>query len=396
MDIKFVSRERRARRVCVVVGTRPEIIKMAPVVKELSRRGVPFFILHAGQHYSFNMDRQFFEDLELPAPLHHLEEVRRHTTHASQTAEMMRGIEDVLFKERPSVVLVCGDANACFSGAVAARKLGLVVGHIEAGLRSHDWRMSEEHNRVMIDHISELLFAPTERARQNLLKEGVNGEISVTGNTVVDASLEHVEIARGKSRILESTGLEPGYILLTMHREENVDDYLNLRSVLEAMRRISRRFADLPIIFPAHPRTVKRIGQFGLGDELKRPGTLRLLAPVGYLDFLMLLVNAGAVLTDSGGIQEEACVLRVPCVTMRENTERPESIEVGGNILAGTSPEGILVALGQMLGKKRDWANPFGDGKTAERIVRAVDCVLKESGGIPCRRRMDKAMEARI
>ena len=392
MDIKFVPRQQQARTVCVVVGTRPGIIKMCPVIRELANRNIPHFLMHAGQHYSYNMDRKFFEDLELPRPLHHLDGVRQYTTHASQTAEMMKGIEEALFKEKPAVVLVCGDANTNFSGAVAARKLGLVVGHVEAGLRSYDWRMPEEHNRVMIDHISELLFAPTEKTRENLLKENIRGKIVVAGNTVVDASLQNIEIARRKSGILRSIGVEGGgYILFTVHREENVDDHSNLKSILGALEMVSRTYPGRPIVFPIHPRTIKRIEQFGLERELARPKTLRLTEPVGYLDFLMLLSNAGAVMTDSGGIQEEACVLRVPCVTLRESTERPESLEAGGNILAGTSPEGILVALGRMLGKSRDWANPFGDGRASERIAEAVSDVLEGREGIPCRASMDKA-----
>lgn len=386
MDIKYVPKINQKQTVCVVVGTRPGIIKMSPIIRELARRNMPHFVLHAGQHYSYNMDKKFFEDLELSKPLHHLDEVKRYTTHASQTAEMMKGMEEVFFKETPAVVLVCGDANTNFSGAVAARKLGLVVGHVEAGLRSYDWRMPEEHNRVMIDHISELLFAPTEKAKANLLKENVRGRIVIAGNTIVDASLQNIDIARRKNGMLGSIGIkERGYVLFTAHREENVDNYSNLKAMIEALDMVSRAYPSLPIIFPMHPRTTKRIEQFGLKTELSKPRTLRLIEPVGYLDFLMLISSASAIMTDSGGIQEEACVLKVPCVTLRENTERPESLEVGGNVLAGVNPERILEALGRMLNKNRDWANPFGDGKAAQRITDAVCDVLEGRADIPGR-----------
>lgn len=378
MDIKFIPKSAQQKRVCVVVGTRPGIIKMSPIIRELGQREVPFFVLHTGQHYSHNMDRQFFDDLELPIPRYHLVTVRDHSTHASQTAEMMKGIEEALIIEKPEIVLVCGDANTNLSGALAARKLGLKVGHVEAGLRSYDWRMPEEHNRVIMDHICELLFPPTEQAKQNLVRENVRGKISVTGNTIVDASLQNSEIARRKSTILRELGLNNGdYLLLTMHREENVDDEANLKMAIDSIGLLSSQYQGFEILFPMHPRTAKRLSQTGLMGKIQSIPNLRLIQPLGYLDFLLLISHATLILTDSGGIQEEACILRVPCVTLRENTERPESITVGANMLAGLEPERVLKAAKEMTGRHRDWPNPFGDGRASCRIVDIVQSVLE-------------------
>ena len=364
------------RKVCVVVGTRPGIIKLSPVIRELQRRELPFFVLHTGQHYSYEMDKKFFEDLGLPEPAYKLESVRNYRTHGGQTAEMLEGTERVLLSERPKVVLVGGDANTNLCGALAARKLRLVVGHIEAGLRSNDWLMPEEHNRVIIDHISELLFPPTEEAQQNLIEDNVKGRIIVTGNTVVDALQQNLEIAKQRSQILEEFGLTPrDYFLVTTHREENVDFREKIMNILEALALISDKY-KVPLILPAHPRTAKRLQEFGLLKRSQTIPNLRLVDPVGYLDFLRLLVNARLVLTDSGGIQEEACILKVPCVTLRENTERPESVSVGANIVAGTNPADVLRAVHIMLGKPTKWENPFGDGRAAIRIIDAVEEVL--------------------
>jgi UDP-N-acetylglucosamine 2-epimerase (non-hydrolysing) len=324
------------------------------------------------------MDRQFFEDLGLTQPRYHLEEVRNYSSHAAQTAEMMKGIEEALFTERPEFVLVCGDANTNLSGALTARKLGLKVGHVEAGLRSHDWRMPEEHNRVIMDHICELLFPPTEGARENLIREHVRGRIFVTGNTVADAVVQHMEIANQKSDILSRLNLpEKGFFLLTMHREENVDNEQNLEKAIAAIELVASRYPGVPIIFPIHPRTTKRLSQSNLMDRIGRINALMMIEPVGYLDFLVLISRASLILTDSGGIQEEACILKTPCVTLRENTERPESVTAGANILAGLAPEAILSAVNDMVHNKSDWTSPFGDGKASERIVNVVESALR-------------------
>ncbi|MHC4606333.1 MAG: non-hydrolyzing UDP-N-acetylglucosamine 2-epimerase, partial [Planctomycetota bacterium] len=367
-DLKVLDRSRLSRRVGVVVGTRPGIVMFAPIIHELRSRAVPHFVIHTGQHYSPNMDAQFFEDLRLPAPDHRLEGIGAHPTHAGQTAEMMKGVEAVLLEEKPRFVLVGGDANTNLAGALAARKLGIQVGHVEAGERSFDWRMPEEHNRRIMDHISEHLFATGEKAAKQLRKESVPGEVHVTGNPIVDASLRHAELAKTKSGAVERLGLEPGkFCLMTCHREENVDFRDNLRGILEGVSRASREL-DLPVLFAAHPRTRKRLREFELADWAEGLPGLRIVDAVGYLDFLNLITQAAVVFTDSGGVQQEACIHHVPAVTVRENTEWTETLEHGANRLAGADPGRIAAAAGEARSAVREWPVPFGDGTAAKRI----------------------------
>lgn len=356
-------------KTCVVVGTRPGIIKMSPIIDALDDRSAESFTIHAGQHYSYELDGRMFEDLDLEEPEYLLEEVRLARYHGEQTAAMLKGIERALFEEKPENVLVCGDANFNLAGALAARKLRLTLGHVEAGLRSNDWRMPEEHNRVMIDHISDHLFAPTEQARQNAIEDNVKGEVHITGNTVVDATQRGMALAGDRSDILETLDVTANeYVVFTAHREENVDDRAVLDDLLSA---IERTVSDtgFQVIYPLHPRTGKRLKQFDLAERAESINGLRLIDPLGYLDFLRLLSESALALTDSGGIQEEACILGVPCVTLRENTERPETVEVGANRIAGTDPGKVLSHVEVMLNASTDWANPFGDGNTAERIL---------------------------
>ena len=359
-------------KVCVVVGTRPGIIKMSPLISRLGERETPSFTIHAGQHYSYKLDEKMFEDLDLEPPKYHLEDVKNHEYHGEQTAAMLKGIEEVLLEERPEYVLVCGDANFNLAGALAARKLRLKLGHVEAGLRSGDWRMPEEHNRVMIDHISNYLFAPTEQAKQNAIEDNVKGEVVVTGNTIVDAVDRNLTIARDRSNILADLGLsEHEYAVFTAHREENVDD----TEVLGDLITVADQFTEqtgLNLVYPIHPRTEKRLEQFGLKDRIDAVDGLQLVEPLGYLDFLRLLSTAELALTDSGGIQEEACILQVPCVTLRKNTERPETVKVGANRVAGTNPQDVMAAVTTMRAVERKWENPFGDGRAAEHILETI------------------------
>ena len=350
----------------IVLGTRPEIIKFSPIVRECERHGLDYFILHTGQHYSYNMDRVFFEQLELPDARFNLDVGSG--THAEQTGKMLMGIEKVLMEEKPGIVLVEGDTNTVLAGALAAVKLHIKVGHVEAGLRSCDWEMPEEINRVLTDQCSDLLFAPTENSRRILLGEGISEEkIFVTGNTVVDAVYQNLEISKRRMNALESLGLhDEGYFLVTVHRQENVDDKERFRGVMKGLEMIEERFG-LPVIYPVHPRAKRQMEAFGIESE-----GLRLIDPLDYLSFLQLESNARLVLTDSGGVQEETCVLGVPCVTLRYNTERSETLEVGSNVLAGTDPAVIVEKSELMLGKKKVWANPFGDGRTGERIVQIL------------------------
>lgn len=375
-ELKVLRQSELRNRVGLFVGTRPGIIKFSPLMRELGRRGLDFFTIHTGQHYSYEMDKIFFDELDLPEPRYKFRDVGKSKYHGAQTALMLAESEQALLKEKPKIVLVCGDANTNLAGALAARKLHIMVGHVEAGLRSDDWRMPEEHNRVMIDHISEFLFAPTEETKQNLIKDNVRGRIFVTGNTIVDAVTQNVALAREKSRILDQLGLEPnGYLLLTVHREESVDFKENLEAILMGIGRVAERFG-VPIIFPTHPRTVKNLEHFGMRSFLEGIKGLRTIKPLGYLDFLMLLGHARLVLTDSGGIQEESCILRVPCVTLRKSTERPETVAVGANFVAGIEPEAILKGAEMMKERPRDWPNPFGE-EPSRKIIDVVESVLE-------------------
>jgi len=349
--------------ILIVIGTRPEIIKMSPIIRECNLRGLDYSIVHTGQHYSYAMDRIFFEQLDLSLPEYNLDVGSG--THGAQTAAILAGIENILLKHPPQIVLVQGDTNTVCAGALAAVKLHIPVGHVEAGLRSFDRSMPEEINRIVADHVSDQLYAPTTVSLQNLLLEGINAEkITVTGNTVVDAIQQNIRIAQQKVDPLKELGLErQGYFLVTAHRVENVDDPLRLAEILTGLKQISEHFG-LPVVFPMHPRTQKMVREFSLSTE-----GIRVINPVGYLQFLILESMAAVLLTDSGGVQEESCVLSVPCVTLRENTERPETITVGSNILAGTNPEKMLAATDLMIDIPRTWNNPFGDGDAAHRVI---------------------------
>lgn len=371
-EIKVFDPSQLEKKAGVVVGTRPSIVMFAPIIHELRRRNIPHFVVHTGQHYSPNMDTQFFSDLELPPPDYKLDNVAAKKTHGAQTAAMLEGMEAVFIKERPKIVLVGGDANTNLAGALAARKLRIKIGHVESGERSFDWRMPEEHNRRMIDHISEHLFATGEKGKSHLLHESVRGEIHIVGNPIVDASLQHVDLAKNKSAVLSRFGLQPGgYALLTTHREENVDFSGRLRGALEGVSQASA-LLQVPVIFLAHPRTLKRLKEFEMLEWAKSLNGIQLHEAVGYLDFLNLIAQAKLVFTDSGGVQQESCILGVPCVTLRDNTEWVETLELGANALAGVVPEVIVEKTQEMLQTKRGWDNPFGDGQTAKRIADVV------------------------
>jgi UDP-N-acetylglucosamine 2-epimerase (non-hydrolysing) len=350
-------------KVAVVLGTRPEIIKMAPVVRELQRQKNDFFVLHTGQHYSYDLDRVFFEQLSLPEAKYNLEVGSG--SQAEQTARVLIGTEKVLLTENPDIVLVEGDTNSVLGAALAAVKLHIRVGHVEAGLRSYDRSMPEEINRILTDHCSDLLFAPTNKAKATLLGEGIpEGKTFVTGNTIVDAVYQNLAIAREKATVFSTLGLKPkGYFLVTLHRQENVDDRKRFAAILEGLSRVATEFRT-PILYPIHPRSRKMMTHFNL-----HPSGLEMAEPVDFLSFLQLESSARLILTDSGGVQEEACILGVPCVTLRDNTERPETLDVGANILAGASPDNIVASAGYMLNKNDSWPNPFGDGTAGEKIV---------------------------
>lgn len=350
-------------KIVVVVGTRPEIIKMAPVVRACAQRAVPYTLLHTGQHYSFALDGVFFQELGLPQPQHNLE--TGSGSQAYQIGTIVTGMEPILTREQPDVLLVEGDTSSVLAAALAANKLGVRVGHVEAGLRSYDRRMPEEVNRVLTDHLADELFAPTAQARDILLGEGLPAvRVHVTGNTVVDELMLQLPRAR-RPGLLERFEVRPGgFALATVHRAENTDDEGRLRGVFRGLADTARALS-FPVLAALHPRTTARLAALGIRVD----GVVRLLPPLGYLDFLGLHAGAALMLTDSGGLQEEACCLRVPCVTLRDNTERPESVAVGANILSGTDPERIVACARAMCGRPREWENPFGDGRSGLRIV---------------------------
>jgi UDP-N-acetylglucosamine 2-epimerase (non-hydrolysing) len=362
--------------ITVVLGTRPEIIKLAPVIRACEKQDVPFSILHTGQHYSDNLDSVFFEQLELPTPDYNLE--IGSDSHGAQTAAMIEGIESVVTDLDPDVVLVQGDTNSVLAGGIVTSKLDVQLGHVEAGLRSFDRDMPEEINRVLTDHAAEYLFAPTDNAAELLREEGLPEErIYVTGNTVVDAVEQHREFAREKSDILTELELEAEeFGLMTAHRAENVDDRDRFEDILAGIHQAATAIG-MPMVYPIHPRARNRLEEF----DLSVPDSIRLVEPLDYLDFLRLEAAAALVFTDSGGVQEETCILGTPCITVRDNTERPETIDVGSNVLVGTTPSDIRAAAHRMLGRSGEWNNPFGDGTASEHILDVLSEHVLTSNG---------------
>jgi len=353
-------------KICFILGTRPEIIKLSPLIRECLMRRLSFFIIHTNQHYTATMDSIFFKELKLPQPKYNLH--IGSGNHGLQTGKMLIGIEKILEEERPNIVFVQGDTNSVLSGALAAsKKPEIILAHVEAGLRSYDKTMPEEMNRIIADHISSILFAPTRIQKKILIHEGISKKnVFVVGNTIVDALAQNLKASKKCIEIFENLHIKSKkYALLTLHRPSNVESKKNLTEIFNAAKIISQQ-QNIPVIFPIHPRTEKMIKHF----RITIPSELQIIPPVGYLEMLQLLKNTLFVLTDSGGIQEEACVLRVPCVTLRKNTERPETIEVGGNILAGYKTASIVSAAKIMLKRKNNWKNPFGDGKSGHRILK--------------------------
>lgn len=351
--------------VAIVLGTRPEIIKLCPVIRELQRRAIPHFVIHSNQHYSESMDRIFFEELQLAPPKYNLG--IGSAEHGNQTGRMLVAIESILLAEKPSVVLAQGDTNTVLAGILAATKQNIRCGHVEAGLRSYDRSMPEEKNRIICDAVADDLFCPTSVQAEILRGEGIDpAKIHVTGNTIVDAVLQNRELANASS-ILAQLSLEPGgYSLVTAHRASNTDSpdaLVQLARIVEQVAILSGRRT----VYPVHPRTRAKMKQFGveIRDAL-------LTEPVGYRDFLCLQANAHLIVTDSGGVQEEACILGVPCITVRENTERPETVEVGANRLVGLDVARLEAAYAYFTSQRRVWSNPLGDGKAAQRIVEVV------------------------
>jgi UDP-GlcNAc3NAcA epimerase len=373
-------------KIVTIVGARPQFIKAAAVNRAIkifnrdrshSRNAVREILVHTGQHYDYLMDKVFFEELRLPKPHYHLGVGSG--SHARQTGLMLERIEAVLEKEKPEVVIVYGDTNSTLAGALTAAKLNISVAHVEAGLRSYNRIMPEEINRLLTDHLSDLLFCPTAQAVENLLKEGIkDGRRNVVkrvGDVMYDSILYYSKIAEKRSTILKDLGLLTAndsrltnYYLATLHRAENTDDPKRLKSIFRALKEIGK---DIPVILPLHPRTKKMMETYHLPGEAKG---IKWVDPVSYLDMLKLEKNAKAILTDSGGVQKEAYWFRVPCFTLREETEWIETLESGWNILVGTRTKRIVEAIKQRLGRKRTptGIKIFGDGKASEKIVQIL------------------------
>jgi UDP-N-acetylglucosamine 2-epimerase (non-hydrolysing) len=323
-------------KIVSVVGARPQFIKCAAVSREI-RKDHTEILVHTGQHYDPEMSDIFFEELEIPKPDYNLDVGSG--SHGKQTGEILGKVEEVLLKEKPDYVLVYGDTNSTLGGALAAAKLHIPVAHVEAGLRSFDRTMPEEINRVLTDHISDILFCPTETSVKNLAAEGITKGVYLTGDVMADALAYNRDIAQRKSRILETLGLAgTEYCVLTVHRASNTDSRENLTSIIQAVGE-----AGVPVVFPVHPRTRKYLQEDGLLAEL--PANIQLIEPLGYLDMIRLMGSAQKILTDSGGMQKEAYLLGVPCITLRENTEWVETVEAGWNVLVGPDRDKIVNAI---------------------------------------------------
>ena len=348
-------------KVLSVVGARPQFVKCAPVSREL-RKVHEEILVHTGQHYDYLLSEVFFRDLEIPAPDYHLE--IGSGSHGVQTGRMLAAIEEVIGKEEPEIVLVYGDTNSTLAGALAAAKMHVPVAHVEAGLRSFDRRMPEEVNRVLTDHCSDLLFCPTATAVANLAAEGIVKGVHLTGDVMVDALQQNLPLAIERSTALIDLGLSPkGYFLATVHRASNTDDPAALRAIMDAVARL-----DAPVVFPVHPRTRKKFAEYGIAPA----ANVSVGEPLPYFDMLALLSGARAVLTDSGGVQKEAYILKVPCVTLRENTEWVETIEDGWNVLVGADADRIVLAAGKANGAHRRHDARFGDGHAAVRSAAII------------------------
>jgi len=364
-------------KIVTIVGARPQFIKCAPVSRVL-REEHEEILVHTGQHYDANMSDVFFTELSIPAPDYNLG--IGSGPQGEQTGRMLAEIEIVLEKERPDMVLVYGDTNSTLAGALAAAKLHIPVAHVEAGLRSFDRSMPEEINRIVTDHVSDLLFCPTQTAVDNLAAEGVTKGVHLTGDVMVDALIYNKEIAERSSMILGDLGLEDAlgkYYVATVHRASNTDSEENLQSIMEAFGVIGGPNGDpdgdwdgCPIIFPAHPRTIKCLKEYDLFDGL--PENICLTEPLPYLDMLNLMRHAKMILTDSGGVQKEAYILKVPCVTLRENTEWVETLEGGWNVLVGADFKKIVDAVRAAPAERTEPPSVFGKGDAAEKMLSVI------------------------
>jgi len=350
-------------KIVTVVGTRPHLIKMAPLSRELEKSELEEVIVHAGQHYDYEMNKIFFEQLSIPEPNYLLGVGSG--SHGYQTGEMLKKAEEVLNKEKPSLVVVFGDANSTLAGALAAAKLHIKVAHIEAGLRSFDKRMPEEINRILTDHTSSILFAPTKTAVNNLYNEGIKNGVHLTGDILIDALKYNIKIAGKKSKILEELELKPKeYLLATVHRADNTDNKENLERIVDAFIQ-----SEEHVVFPTHPRTLGFLKSYNIYHKLDEAKNILLIKPVDYFSMLVLERNAKKILTDSGGIQKEAYFLKVPCITLRDITEWVETVDDGWNLLVGSDVNRILMGIQEFEPDRDTNSHLFGDGLASKRVI---------------------------
>jgi UDP-GlcNAc3NAcA epimerase len=357
------------KKILTIIGARPQFIKAAPVSKALQEHGgFKEILVHTGQHYDANMSQVFFDELEIPAPRHNLEVGGGN--HGEQTGEMLKRLEPLVISEKPDLVLVYGDTNSTLAGALVAAKLHVPVAHVEAGLRSFNRHMPEEINRVAADHLSTLLFCPTKTAIANLKKEGIVQNVFKTGDVMCDVALMFSQKAKRSSAILSALHLQSKeFMLVTIHRPENTDDKARLTNIFTALDTLAN---DCAVVFPMHPRTKKMAKAFGLGHVLKK---VQVIEPAGFLDMIRLESSASLIVTDSGGVQKEAYFHRVPCVTLRDETEWVETVEAGWNILAKNLSQKAITGLARKMalpGAKRKIIKEYGDGHAAEKIVEYI------------------------
>jgi UDP-N-acetylglucosamine 2-epimerase (non-hydrolysing) len=353
-------------KIASIVGVRPQFVKASVVSKEL-RKNNEECLIHTGQHYDYEMNKIFFEELGIPEPTYYLDVGSG--LHGYQTGEMLRKLEEVLKIEKPDLVLTYGDTNSTLAGALAAAKLGIKNAHIESGLRSFDRSMPEEINRILTDHCSDILFCPTQNAVDNLGGEGITKNVYLTGDVMVDSLLFNKEIAETKSSILSDLNLKKkDYLVATIHRASNTDNIENLRNVIEAFQELNEN-----IVFPVHPRTEKLLKSHGLYDSLS--SSVKLIKPLGFFDFIKLMNHAKMILTDSGGVQKEAYILKVPCVTLRENTEWIETIKDGWNVLVGSNKDKIIEAVNTFMPSIQEHQSRFGNGSASNRIAAIINAL---------------------
>jgi UDP-GlcNAc3NAcA epimerase len=352
-------------KVTTLVGARPQFVKAATVARALeSQAEIEHVLIHTGQHYDANMSEIFFSELNIPKPQHNLE--IGSGKHGWQTGRMLAAVEEILLQEKPDWVVVYGDTNSTIAGALAGAKLHIPVAHVEAGLRSFNRCMPEEINRVLTDHAADLLFAPTDSAVANLAHEGLAAKTVRTGDVMYDAALYYAKLAEERSSILSKLGLTAGrYALATLHRAENTDQLERLKKLVSALARVAE---TMPVIWPLHPRTRSVLAR--MPEAAASAKKIQIVDPVGYLDMNMLERHAKLIMTDSGGVQKEAFFARVPCITLRQETEWVELVNGGYNLLAGTNPDRIAAAVDRALQSKPDWDAPlYGDGKAAYHII---------------------------